>query len=133
MNHLEWISINYSTIQDTLGKCQEACLAIKKEFPELRITNGFVTLCLINKPVTHWWCVDLEGNIVDPTAKQYDWNGTPILDYEEIPDNHPERLYKKQKCMNCGEYYYITPDLKIMHTQKCELEFMRYLNGNDAE
>ena len=129
MTYFEWISSKYHTLESTLGKCKEACLLMQKDFPELKVTNGFVELAFVEEPVTHWWCVTQEGVIVDPTSFQYEANGSPIMSYEEISEEHPERLFEKRKCMNCGEYYYVTPELKFMHNEKCDSEFMEYLNG----
>lgn len=127
----EWIRAHYSDFSSALGQCKVACQRMKDVFPELEITNGFVTL-MFTREQTHWWCKDPDGNIVDPTAIQYREGGTPIIDYEEITDDHDERKYPKTKCMNCGEYYYVKPELEgVMHTKECEKEFCAYLNGGE--
>ena len=44
----------------------------------------------------HQWCVDTDGNIIDPTSSQ--WLG--IIEYKEIKEGDPKPV---GKCMNCGE------------------------------
>lgn len=127
----EWISKNYPDPAYTLGRCKEAVDAMVEVFPELTKTNGFIDL-LSSYDRMHWWCKDAEGNIVDPTAHQFRAYADVIIDYREIDDSHPARKYPRAKCMNCGEYYYVTPELKgILHTPKCDKEFISYLNNGD--
>ena len=124
-----WIDANCPDPKLTLGRCKQFALKMKEAFPELRVTNGFVTLLLYDEALTHWWCVTPDGVIVDPTAGQYIWNGTPIAEYEEITDDHDERRFPKVKCMECGEYYYVKPELNgTMHTKACESAFIADLN-----
>jgi hypothetical protein len=127
----EWIDKNYPTYQSALAQCVKACKDMVIVFPELKTTNGFAHF-IHCEPRAHWWCKDPEGNIVDPTAHQFPkYLGSPIMDYEEIDDNHPARMYAQAKCMNCGEYYYETPELRgVLHNKRCENEFINYLNGS---
>jgi hypothetical protein len=127
----EWIKKNYSTYQSALANCQSACKAMVKEFPELKITNGFAHF-LTCGPRAHWWLIAPDGSIVDPTAHQFpDYLGSPIMHYEEIDDDHDARKYPQQRCMNCGEYYYQKPELKgVMHTKQCERELSEWLDGS---
>lgn len=129
----DWIGLKYPKFQDALGKCVEAVKAMAKEFPELTITNGFAHFPTCG-PRAHWWCKDAEGNIVDPTGHQYpEYVGSPIVDYEEIDDNHEARRYAQTKCMNCGEYYYVKPELKgLLHNEKCNQDFAASLSSTGA-
>ena len=123
----KWMSDNYPSRKEALSKCQEASKKMKEAFPELRVTNGFISLPFELDEKAHWWCVTPDGEIVDPTSIQY---GTCILDYEEINDEHPARKYRLAKCMNCGEQYYETPELKgVMHNSSCEKEFAESMDG----
>jgi len=130
MEYKEWINKNYPDMQSALAKCKEASQKMAKVFPELRVTNGFAHF-ITCEPRDHWWCVDKEGNIIDPTAHQFpEYLGSPIIEYEEIDENHDARKFPKARCMNCGEYYYQKPEMKgQMHNAKCESEFINYLNG----
>lgn len=127
----EWVDINYPDPAYTLGRCKEAVDAMVEAFPELIKTNGFIDLYSSYERM-HWWGKDTEGNIVDPTAHQFKAYADRIFEYREIDDNHPARKYVRAKCMNCGQYYYVTPELNgILHNPKCNTEFIAYLNNGD--
>ena len=74
------------------GKCREMSEALVKENPELRLVRGhyFCPLWCSNEP--HWWCVDKDGKIHDPTALQFPSRGSGI--YEEFDGIIP--------CAECG-------------------------------
>jgi len=79
-------------------KCAEVTLEMNKVFPELRRVRGYVDiLCDSRRP--HWWLVDPNGVVVDPTSAQW---ATPIVWYEEVADED----IPNGKCMECGEYCY---------------------------
>lgn len=62
-------------------------------FPFLRQERGFVRC---NSGFhEHWWCVDVDGSIVDPTASQFN-NITEYIPYEEGME------VRIGRCMNCG-------------------------------
>lgn len=46
-NYDNWIQQHYSDIKSTMGRCHEACMAMQTAFPELRVTNGYITLLLL--------------------------------------------------------------------------------------
>lgn len=124
-----WIKATYPTTREALGECMIGAKAMGIAFPELRVTNGFVTILGDLEPRQHWWCVTPDDQVVDPTAIQYPL----IMDYEEIDDGHPARNYRQARCHDCGEYYYETPELKgTMHTPECERAYMAYLNTGIA-
>lgn len=127
-----WIKANYPTMESALGKCHQGVKAMKEQFPELEVTNGFVHFVTHQKRA-HWWLKDAQGNIVDPTAIQYpEYMGEPITEYEEIDDSHDARKYPSVKCPNCGEYYYQKPETANCSpccTSSCYQEYVDYLNG----
>jgi hypothetical protein len=108
-----------------------------KAFPELRKTNGFVHFHELSsvEPRAHWWLKDRAGKIVDPTAHQFpEYCGFPILRYEEIDDSHDARKFEQARCHNCGDYYYLNPEIKlkgVMHNEDCNRAYVNYLNGVD--
>lgn len=126
----EWIDKNYPAPQAALGQCGQACIKMKKDFPELTITNGLIFLLGFPEERLHWWCKDESNNIIDPTSHQYSGLGYMITEYQEIDESHPARNCKRAKCHNCGEHYYETPDLKYMHNKECENEYIKYINGD---
>lgn len=134
MPYETWINERFNDIKSTMGMCREACEVMKKDFPELNVTNGFVHLLDIDEPQMHWWLKKSDGEIVDPTKFQYVWNGTPIMHYEEIDASHPARNFPRRKCMNCGKYYYQTEKhFANVCSEKCSKEFESYLNGEIDE
>lgn len=101
----KWIDEHYPTWEAALGKCMEASKKMAAAFPELKTARGFAIGPGVNYQ-QHWWCVDPEGNEIDPTIRQY---GVPLI-YEPVADDDPLAMYPQKKCMNCGEYYLQTPE-----------------------
>jgi len=62
----DWIALNYPDRQSCINKCNEAVRAITNRFLELEIQVGTAN------GVYHCWAKDENGNIVDPTARQFD-------------------------------------------------------------
>lgn len=127
----DWMKENYPTRTQSMGQCGKATERMVKEFPELRRTNGFIVVMGYPEPQMHWWCVDTEGNIVDPTRNQYSESGYVVAGYEEIDDEHDARKFHRGKCMNCGEYYYVKPEVKkygLGCSEKCSDELHEYFN-----
>lgn len=56
------------------GKCKEMSEALIAENPTLRLVRGHYYDGLWGKQ-GHWWCVDPEGNIIDPTKDQFPSKG----------------------------------------------------------
>lgn len=92
-----WIEEN---VIETFGKCDDVTKAMAAVFPELTRTRGYY-MCVAWGRRDHWWLVDPEGEIVDPTAEQFPCRGTsqyvPWKEGSEEPTG---------KCMNCGSYTY---------------------------
>jgi len=62
------------------GKCKELCLQAIKENPDYQLVRGYYH-CAIWGRQEHWWCVKPNGEIHDPSIKQFpDRNG----EYEEF-------------------------------------------------
>jgi hypothetical protein len=93
-----WVSSNYPTQESAKLKCAEATTRMKEQFPRLRRVRGEVMVCTQMRP--HWWCVTDGGEIVDPTAHQWD---TPVVFYKEIADDAEEPV---GKCIYCGSLLY---------------------------
>lgn len=77
-----------------LGKCKDAAKEMASAFPELTVTRGHVQ-CSWGKR-GHWWLLDPEGTIVDPTASQF----PDIFEYEQW---QPGDTVRVGKCMECGD------------------------------
>lgn len=102
------------------GKCKEITQAMQEAFPELRLIRGHY-YCLVWGEREHWWLVDVDGSIVDPTAAQFPSKGGR---YEALADDTPEPT---GKCPNCGEYCYGSGECC---SEACHKSYVAYLmNG----
>lgn len=78
------------------GLCESVTARMAEAFPELtRVRGHFVTG---RKDYPHWWLITERGEIVDPTAGQFE--GIPGF-YEAHEGPEPTG-----KCPNCGGYIY---------------------------
>ena len=57
------------------GKCKEYSEQLCKEDPTLKLVRGFYFCPIWNKEEQHWWCVNEQNEIIDPTARQFPSNG----------------------------------------------------------
>ena len=89
---------------------------MQKEFPELRRVRGHYYDGVTRRP--HWWLVGPDGDIIDPTAKQFYTNGRGI--YEERDEDEPEPT---GRCINCGDYVY---DGKTCCCEACDREAISF-------
>ena len=69
-NYLFWIKDYKKPIRN---RCWVVCHEMMKVFPELTLQGGTVTTEESNGNIhiTHFWLVDSEGFIVDPTERQF--------------------------------------------------------------
>lgn len=109
------------------NRCWSATKEMAETFPELKCERGWAHIkCL--KPFDkygiytdqHWWCVDPDGNIIDPTASQYE---SEIVKYEAY-DEEIHGPLPTGKCMNCGSFVY---DNKNFCDEICEKAILDYL------
>jgi hypothetical protein len=76
------------------GKCYGWTAKFAEKFPQLKQVCGFYGNS------EHYWCVDTDGTIVDPTVGQfYDGEGDP--NKYRVFDESVDKIYLG-KCMNCG-------------------------------
>lgn len=119
---LNWLVAHGAAESGGYGLCREAAEDMAKAFPALKVVRGHVH-CLWGKR-GHWWCVDPEGNIVDPTVGQFPW----VESYEEF---HEGDEYRIGKCMNCGEEIWGSSPEAVHSTmfcgQACESAMAHYL------
>ena len=62
----DWIESRYSDKAASKNQCNVAVQAMTMQFPELTVQVGTAN------GIMHCWAKDENGNIVDPTAKQFD-------------------------------------------------------------
>ncbi len=64
--YIVWINERYHSKESSKNKCNKAVQDMVLKFPELTVQVGYAN------GVYHCWAKDEEGNIVDPTAKQFE-------------------------------------------------------------
>ena len=57
------------------GKCKQMCEELITKDSSLKMVRGHYWCPISNRDEPHWWCVDKEGKIIDPTKKQFLSNG----------------------------------------------------------
>ena len=60
------------------GKCKEMSEALVASDPSLTLVRGHYFCPIWNSDEPHWWCVDAQGEIVDPTMLQFPSKGKGI-------------------------------------------------------
>lgn len=115
-----WINENYPTRESAYGKCSEAVDNMISTFPELSKVRGWVDDAYWGER-EHWWCLDTENNIVDPTRKQFPapYNYRP---WDESKGDPPV----SKPCLDCGLGFY---GEGYFCSKRCEVAYMAYLNG----
>ncbi len=112
----EWMIDN---VTHKYGTCAEVTLAMEEEFSELTRVRGHY-YCSSWGERAHWWLVDSDGEIIDPTAGQFPSNGRGH--YEQWDDELPEPT---GMCPNCGDSCY-NGDSVCSHA--CGREYVAFLN-----
>lgn len=59
------------------GKCKELSEALAAKHPNYTLVRGFYYEPLWSREEQHWWCVDEQGTIHDPSRKQFPSGGIP--------------------------------------------------------
>lgn len=60
------------------GKCKELSEAACAADPNLMLVRGHYFCPIWNRDNEHWWCVDKNGKIVDPSKDQFPSKGLGI-------------------------------------------------------
>jgi hypothetical protein len=106
-----WIA---AQTEDPQGRCAEATLAMQAAFPELRRVRGHVITAGRDRP--HWWLVTPDGDIIDPTAAQFQ----TLCFYQPWDEAQSEPT---GKCPNCGGYVF---DGGTVCSETCAREYAAY-------
>lgn len=123
-NYAKWIQDYVQRNKGIVrGDCARATAAMAAAFPELQRVPGYVKT---PATVEHWWLETPTGEVVDPTASQFD----QVLEY--VPWKAGDRV-KVGTCMTCGADILMpvqSPNeiLKIPYTcsPKCQEELVDY-------
>jgi len=122
IEYKEWIAD--IPLKDSFGKCKEQSNRMQMKFPELLIAKGFVILSNMKK-YQHMWLKDEDGNVIDPTAKQY--TGYAVHSYQEIGEDDPVPV---GKCVNCGEFIMSNKsEYNPLCSSECYEDYATYLNS----
>jgi hypothetical protein len=98
-----WVEINYPTPESAVGACTGATLRMVAAFPELKRVPGHVLTASWGRSA-HWWCLTPDGQIIDPTAKQFP---DELVDYDPWVAGTEVRV---GRCMDCGDPIYARPE-----------------------
>ena len=123
--YLSWVEQNVEG--DGYGECDHYTRVMQEAFPELRRARGFY-YCFIWGERQHWWLVDPNGSIVDPTAAQFPSRGTCA--YRELSDEEVEREVPIGKCANCGEPTYRHGYSSDFCSENCGISYIAYINAS---
>lgn len=115
-----WLDQNGGPNKDGYGRCKEAAEAMTLAFPELEVTKGHVLCSWGDRG--HWWCKTPDGQIVDPTARQFQ----SLFSYEEY---FPGMHIRLGRCMECGEDIHGPESLEGVYStshcsESCEKSFV---------
>ena len=99
-------------------QCAEYTLKMQKQFPELKRIRGHY-FCDREHP--HWWLIDEDDNIIDPTIVQF-----PSIDGIYIPWDETQKE-PIGKCLNCGELIYDCIISSQICSKICEISFLKSL------
>lgn len=82
--YVEWIESNVSG--GGYGECLKTSLAMMRALSGLRLVYG-TYLCLVWGSRDHFWLIDSEGYIVDPTAAQFPTGGSGWYEGTLVPED----------------------------------------------
>ena len=102
------------------GQCAKVTIDMAEAFPELKRVRGHYD-CPIWGRRDHWWLVDPDGNVVDPTVSQFPSGG--FGEYVLWVEGSPEPT---GKCPNCGNECFNGDGVC---SNKCYQEYLTYLNN----
>lgn len=125
--YVDWIAKNVKDRTEAYGACASITRKMWEAFPfELRRVRGFY-YCTFWGRREHWWLVDLNNNVVDPTASQFPSNGMGT--YEELTDEEVEKCCPVGKCPNCGNELYKDNEYGTEFcNEDCANSYVAYVN-----
>jgi len=101
------------------GKCKEMSESLIREDPTLRLVRGYY-YCPMWGRQEHWWCETEDGDIIDPTVKQFPTNGHAAT-YEEWDGTY--------ECAECGKVMSGEPPVAEGNYACCSTTCMMKLVG----
>ena len=98
------------------GRCKSVTLEMVAKFPELTPVRGHY-ICPVWGERQHWWTEDRVDTVYDPTAKQFQSEGSGV--YIPWDESSPEPT---GKCPQCSELIY---DGQVTH-EACASVYAAY-------
>jgi len=125
----EWIEKNVD--KNCLGQCSEITKKMEEEFPELIRVRGHF-MCVHWGLRSHWWLIDPDGEIIDPTVVQFPTHQQGLM--QDPPTAHYEpwdesREEPTGKYPNCGDYCY---NGDYCCSEACDRAYCAYLNNPES-
>ena len=113
----KWIDSN---VEGTgYGACREVTEKMLEAFPHLKRVKGLYHCVFIGER-THWWLVDTDGSVVDPTRMQFPSKGA--CTYEELSEEEIKYRVPIGKCMECGSMIFQPRDGSYQDSTICSEE-----------
>lgn len=111
------------------GLCRAAADEMVQTFPELRAVPGVAHTMNLGQHI-HWWCEAPDGDVVDPTARQFVSEGG-VSRYAELNLTSAEvcAQIRMGTCMNCGGDVYGYPRKDTFCSEECEKDFVHWQEG----
>jgi len=100
---------------DMRGHCADMTDCMVGVFPELRRVRGHYYCPIADREHTHWWCVDTDGMVIDPTAAQFQSRGAG--EYREYVGPEPAG-----KCIYCGDL--VLPPCSTFCDENCAADWI---------
>ena len=97
--YVAWISENVS---DPYGNCLKYCVAMQKVFPELRRVYGMY-YCMTWGEREHFWCVDADNNVIDPTSAQFPSRGIGVYKMTRFSDILDEAQFEHPSSLDSAQ------------------------------
>ena len=126
-----WVIENVNQETHGYGKCEEVVLKMAQSFPELKPRRGWF-YCMSWGRRGHWWLLDPNGRIVDPTGKQHP-TGSLFTEpenqerYEDLTDKTDKEMAEivpTGVCAECGDPVYRGASFC---NNSCEAATMNYM------
>lgn len=113
----QWIANN---VVKPYGMCDEFTRLMVVAFPELQRVRGHY-MCPVWGMRAHWWLIDDDGCLVDPTAEQFPSLGTGTYIAWEESQAEPTGV-----CPNCSGYCF---NNDTCCSDKCGREYVAYCSS----
>jgi len=104
------------------GRCRDEALKLARDDRSLTVVRGWATP-VGGAMIEHWWLIDQDGKVVDPTVDQFPARPVYIPECVGVPPERPALMYL---CPNCGDTH--TGDFSVdVCSDRCARAYASYL------